>query len=165
MLVHRFAIFLFGEDLAIIKIAFPFIKNNIRLEIENTLELFQGQVEHSRDPTRQRLEEPNVCNRTGQVNVTETFTTNLARNDLDTTLFTDDATVLHALVFAAVTLVVFSWPKDFGTEETITLRLECPVVNRFRLLNFAKRTLTYLLGRRDRETNGVKIERVFRPLK
>ena len=165
MLFHRFAIFLFGEDLAIIKIAFPFIKNNIRLEIENALELFQGQVEHSRDPTRQRLEEPDVCNRAGQVNVTETLTTNLARNDLDTTFFTDDATVLHALVFAAVTLVVFGWTKDFGAEETVTLRLKCPVVNRFRLLNFTKRTLAYLLGRRDRETNGVKIERVFRPLK
>jgi hypothetical protein len=61
--------------------------------------------------------------------------------------------VLHALVLAAITLVVFGWAKDFGAKETVTLRLECPVVDRFRLLDFAKRTLAYLLGRRDRETN------------
>ena len=70
-----------------------------------------------------------MCNRAGQINVAETLTTNLARNDLDTTFFTDDATVFHALVFAAVTLVVFGWTKDFGAEETVTLRLECPVVD------------------------------------
>jgi len=82
--------------------------------------------------------------RTGQVNMTKTLTAHLTRDDLDTTLFTDDATVLHALVFAAIALIILGRAKNLGTEKTITFRLESPIVDRFGLLNLAERPFTNL---------------------
>jgi hypothetical protein len=103
--------------------------------------------------------------RTSQVNMTQALTTHLARDNFNTTLFANNAAVLHALVLAAVALVVLGWDKDFSTEKTITFRLESPVIDRFRLLNLAKRPLSNLFRRRDRETYSVKVQWVFRSLK
>jgi len=77
--------------------------------------------------------------------VTKPLTTNLGLDDLDAALFADDATVLHALVLAAVALVVLYWPKDLGAEEAITLRLEGPVVDGLWLLHLTMGPLADLV--------------------
>ena len=80
-----------------------------------------------------------MSNRCGQVDVTKTLTTHLGRNHLNTAFFADDAAVLHALVLAAVALIILGRTKDLGTEQTITLRLEGTVVDGLRLLYLAVR--------------------------
>ena len=75
-----------------------------------------------------------MCNRTGQFNMAHALATNFCQRDFNATLFTDDATMLHALVLAAQTLIVFDWAKNLGTEKTFTLWLEGTVVNGFGFL-------------------------------
>jgi hypothetical protein len=53
--------------------------------------------------------------------------------------------VLHALVLAAIALVILDGPEDLGAEETIAFRLEGPVVDRLGLLDFAERPLSNLV--------------------
>src|SRR5690606_29852134 len=78
-------------------------------------------------------------NRASQLDVAHALTTHFGKRDFNTTFFTNNATVLHALVFATQTLVVLNRTKYLGAEQTFTLRLEGTVVNGFRLFNFAVR--------------------------
>ena len=87
-----------------------------------------------------------MSHRAGQVDMSEVLTTNLARNNLDAAFLADDATMLHALVLAAVTLVILGRAKNLGAKETVTFRLKSTIVDRFRFFNFTERTLRTLSG-------------------
>ena len=113
---------------------------------------------------RQRLQEPDVRDRRGQVDVAEALTTHLGLDDLDAALLADDAAVLHALVLAAVALVVLDGPKDLRAEETVPLRLERAVVDRLRLLHFAVGPLADLVRRRQRDADRAERKRILRLL-
>ncbi len=104
-------------------------------------------------------------NRAGQVDMTEPFTADLARDNLDAALFADDAAMLHALVLAAVAFVVLGRTENLGAKEPVTFRLESPVIDRFRLLDFAERSFRDLVRRGDGEPDGVEIQWVFWPIK
>ena len=68
-----------------------------------------------------------------------TLTTYLCLGYLDTTLFTNDAAMLQALVLTAETFVVLYRTEDLCTEQSVSLRLERPVVNRLGFLDLAER--------------------------
>jgi hypothetical protein len=68
-------------------------------------------------------------------------------DDLDTAFFTDDATVLHAFILTAVTLVIFGGSEYLGTEQTVPLGLESPIVNGLRFLDLSVRPLSDFLRR------------------
>ena len=95
----------------------------------------------------------------------EAFTTNLARNNLDAAFLADDTTMLHALVLAAVTLVILGRSENLGAKKSVTFRFESTVVDRFRLLDFSERTFPYFIRGCDGEPDGVKIQWVFWPFK
>ena len=57
------------------------------------------------------LQEPDVRDRRGEVDVTQALTTDLGLDDLNAALLADDAAVLHPLVLAAEALVVLHGPK------------------------------------------------------
>jgi len=82
--------------------------------------------------------------------------TNFGQRYFDTTLFTDDATVLQAFVLAAQALVILDRAKYLGAEQAIALRLESTVVDGFRLFDFAIGPGTDLVGRS--EANGNRVE-------
>ena len=113
---------------------------------------------------RQRLQEPDVRDRRGQLDVAQALTAHLGLDDLDAALLADDAAVLHALVLAAVALVVLHRPKDLRAEQTVPLRLERAVVDRLRLLHLAVGPLADLLRRRQRDANRAERKRVLRLL-
>ena len=83
--------------------------------------------------------------RRGQVDVAEALAAHLGLDDLDAALLADDAAVLHALVLAAVALVVLHRAEDLGAEQAVPLRLERAVVDGLRLLHLAVRPLADLL--------------------
>ncbi len=85
----------------------------------------------------------------------------LRLDDLDAALLADDAAVPHALVLAAVALVVLRRAEDLGAEEAVALRLEGPVVDRLGLLHLAVRPRPDLLRRGQRDAQGVEVERVL----
>src|SRR5690606_27743472 len=72
-----------------------------------------------------------------------------------------DAAVLHALVLAAVALVVLHRTENLGAEETVAFGLERPVVDRLRLLHLAERPLSHLVGARQRDAQRVEGQRVL----
>jgi len=110
---------------------------------------------------RQRLQEPDVRDGRREVDVAEALAAHLGLDDLDAALLADDAAVLHALVLAAVALVVLHRPEDLRAEETITLGLEGPVVDRLGLLDLAVRPLADLLGRRERDADRAERKRIL----
>src|SRR5262249_9373849 len=97
----------------------------------------------------------------GEVDVPEALTAHLGLNDLDAALLAHDSTVLHALVLAAVALVVLHRAEDLRAEEAVPLRLERAVVDGLGLLDLAVRPLTNLRGRRERNTNRAKRQRIL----
>ena len=77
-------------------------------------------------------------NRTGQLNVCHPLAADFGLGDLNAALLADYATMLEPLVLPAQAFIVLDGTKNFGAEKPITLRLEGPIVNRFRLLDLAK---------------------------
>src|SRR6185436_20161803 len=102
---------------------------------EDLLEILEGHVEQRSNAGGQALQKPNVSDRRRQIDVAHALTSHLGLDHLDAALFTDDATMPHALVLAAIALVVLRRSEDLGAEEAIPLRLERPVVDGLRLLH------------------------------
>src|SRR6185503_1199967 len=113
---------------------------------------------------RQALQEPDVRDGRGQVDVAEALAANLGLDDLDAALLADDPAVLHALVLAAVALVVLHWPEDLRAEQAVPFRLEGPVVDRLGLLHLTVGPLPDLLRRRQRNADRGERQRIFRLL-
>ena len=86
-----------------------------------------------------------MSNRASQIDVSKAFPADFARDNLDSTFFTDNPPVLHALVFTAVTFVILGRTKDLGTEKPVTFRLESPVIYGFRLFHLTERAFTDFL--------------------
>ena len=129
------------------------VDDDVRLAVEDLLEVLQRDVEDVADAARQALQEPDVRDRRGQVDVAEALTAHLGLDDLDAALLAHDPAVLHALVLAAVALVVLHRAEDLGAEEPVALRLEGAVVDGLGLLDLAVRPLADLLGRRERDAD------------
>ena len=100
--------------------------------------------------------------RRGQTDVAQALATYLGLNDLDTALFADHPSVLHALVLAAVALVVLHRPKDLGAEQAVALGLEGSVVDGLRLFDLAVRPFADLIRRCKRDTDGRKRKWILR---
>src|SRR6185369_2838608 len=101
--------------------------------VENLLEILERDVEDVSDPRRQALQEPDVRDRRRERDVPEALTSNLRLDDLDAALLADDPAVLHALVLAAVALVVLDRSEDAGAEQPVPLGLEGTIVDRLGL--------------------------------
>ena len=68
-----------------------------------------------------------------------TLTTHFCECHFNTTLLADNTAMLHALIFAAETFIVFYGAKDLGAEKTFSLRLKGTIVYGLGFFNFAKR--------------------------
>ena len=77
-------------------------------------------------------------NRRGQLDMAHALTPDLGDGDFNPALFADDALILHPLVLAAQTFVVLHRTKNARTKQAITLGLKRPIVDGFRLLDFAE---------------------------
>ena len=147
---------LLGEELATLETRLLRVDDDVRLAVEDLLQILERDVEQVADARRQRLQEPDVRDRRGQVDVAEALAAHLGLDDLDAALLADDPAVLHALVLAAVALVVLHWAKDLRAEEAVAFRLEGPVVDRLRLLHLAVRPLADLLRRGQRDADRAR---------
>ena len=137
------------------------VHDHVRFEIENALQLLEGHVENGADLRRQTLQKPDMGDRRGQLDMPQPLTTNLGLNNLDPALFADHAPVLHALVLAAVALVVLDRPENLGTEQAVPLGLEGPVVDGLRLLDLTVRPFPDLVRRGQGYLHLVETEGSF----
>src|SRR3546814_1959369 len=76
------------------------------------------------DTARQRLQQPELRHRAGQLDVAHALAANLRKRDLDAALLADDAAVLHALVLAAQALVVIDRTEDARAEQAVQFRID-----------------------------------------
>src|SRR5207237_7431286 len=120
-----------------------------RREVQDLLELARGDVEQVADAARHALEEPDVRDGRGQVDVAHALAAHLLTGHLDATALADDALVADALVLAAVALPVLRRTEDALAEQAVALGLERPVVDRLRLRDLARRQVADLLRRRE----------------
>ena len=140
------------------------VDDDVRLAVEDLLEILERDVEEVTDARRQALEEPDVRDRRRERDVAHALAAHLGLDDLDAALLADDAAVLHALVLAAVALVVLDRSEDLRAEQTVTLRLERAVVDRLRLLDLAMRPLADLLRRGEHDADRAERARILRLL-
>jgi hypothetical protein len=129
----------------------------IGLEVQHALDVAQRHVEHHAQTRRQRLQEPDVRGRAGQLDVAHALAAHLGQRDLDAALLADHAAVLQALVLAAQALVVLDRPEDLRAEQAVAFGLERAVVDRLGLLDLAKRPRTDLLGRCEPDLDRVEL--------
>src|SRR5882724_1465541 len=95
--------------------------------------------------------------RTGQFNMSQPLSPHLGQRHFHTALVADNSTMLHAFVFAAKTLPVRYWSEDLGAKETVTLGLECSVVDGFGFGDLSVRPGANLLRRCQADLDTVKI--------
>src|SRR5690606_17139621 len=126
------------------------------LEVQNPLEILQRHVEHEADATRQRLQEPDMRHRRGQLDMAHALAPDLRERDFNAALLADHAAILHPLVLAAQALVVLDRTEDARAEQAIAFRLEGPVVDGFRLLDLAIGPGADALRRRDRDLDLIE---------
>src|SRR6202040_2986166 len=94
-----------------------------RREVENLLELARSDVEQVADAAGDALEEPDVRDRRGEVDVAHALAAHLLPRHLDAAALADDPLVAHALVLAAVALPVLGRTEDALAEQPVALRL------------------------------------------
>ncbi len=159
-------ILLFGQQRAVLQRGQARLQHDVVLEIENPLEVLERHVEQKADPARQRLEEPDMRDRRGELDMAHALAPHPRQRHLDAALFADDALVLHALVLAAQALVILDRAEDAGAEQPVALRLEGAVVDRLRLLDLAVGPRQNLFRARDRDADLIEhLGRHLRPEK
>src|SRR4029078_6371457 len=126
-------------------------------EIEHLLELARRDVEQVADAARDALEEPDVRDRSGEVDMPHPLSPHLLARDLHAAALADDALVPDALVLAAIALPVLRRTEDALAEQAVAFRLERPVVDRLRLGYLAGRPIADLLARRKPDTDRVEV--------
>ena len=126
-------------------------------EVEDLLQLLRGDVEQVADPARHALEEPDVGDRRGEVDVAHALAAYLGARHLDAAALADDALVADALVLAAVALPVLGGTEDALAEQPVLLGLERPVVDRLGLRHLAGRPAADLLRGREADLDCVEI--------
>ena len=93
-------------------------------EVKYLLQLLGSDVEQVTHARRHALEEPDVGDRRGQVDMAHALAAHLGPGDLDAAALADDALVADALVLAAVAFPVLGGTEDALAEEPVLLRLQ-----------------------------------------
>src|SRR5213076_2652677 len=114
-------------------------------------------VEQVADARGDALEEPDVADGSGQVDVTHPLAAHLLARHLDPTALTDDALVANALVLAAVALPVLGGAEDALAEEPVLLGLQRAVVDRLGLGDLAGAPAPDLLAGGKPNLNRIEV--------
>src|SRR3954466_3689695 len=97
--------------------------------VDDLLEITQGEVDEVSHRTRQSLEEPDVRDGYGELDVTHALATDAAQGDFDAAAIADHSTVANSLVFTAVAFPVLYRTEDALAVQAVFLGLERAVVD------------------------------------
>src|SRR5689334_10071415 len=115
------------------------IDDDVVRVVDDLLEITQREIDEVPHRTRQSLEEPDVSDGYGELDVTHALATDAAQGDFDAAAIADHATVANSLVFTAVAFPVLDRTENALAEQAILLRLERAVVDCLRLEDLAPR--------------------------
>ena len=133
------------------------VGHDIGFKVQHALDVAQRHIQHQAQARRQGLEEPDVGARRSQVDVAHALAAHLGLRHFHAAFFADHAAMLEAFVLAAQALVVFDRAKNLGTEQTVTLGLEGPIVDGFGFFDFAIRPGTDFLWRGQADFDGIEM--------
>ncbi len=133
------------------------VGNNEVGKVDDFFKRHHRHVEHGTNFRRHAAQEPNVRDRSSQINVAHAFTSHNRVSDFHTTLITDDSFIANLLVFATVTLPVFRRPENFFRKQSALFWLLRAVVNRFWFFDVAIRPAANRLRRGQAQTDGIKV--------
>ena len=136
---------------------FAGIDDDESFEIEHALQFAERDVEQVADAAGQALEEPDMRAGAGQFDMAQALAAHAGQRHFDAALVADHAAVLHALVLAAQAFPVGDRAEDTGAEQAVALRLEGPVIDRFRLGDFAMRPAPDLFRRGETDSDGIEV--------
>ena len=111
--------------------------NHVGREVNDLFQVLRSDIQQVTETGGHALEVPNMRHRGSEFNVTHPLAAHLGTGDFHPAAFADNALVTHALVLAAGTFPVAGRPENPFIEQAFFLRLQRPVVDGFRLLNFA----------------------------
>ena len=148
---------IFVDQLAFCERGDARLNNDVTLKIEHLFNVLQRHIQHQRDTRWQGLQEPDVRNWGGKLNVTHTLTTHALKCDFHATLFAGYAFVFDALIFTAQALIILDRSKDTRTKETVAFWFERTVIDRLWLFNFAVRPAFDLIWAGKGDTDIVEL--------
>jgi hypothetical protein len=131
-------------------------RDHVGREVDDLLEVLRSDVEQVADAAWDALEEPDVRDGRGQVDVTHSLATHLLARHLDAAALADDALEADALVLPAVALPVPGRAEDLLAEESVLLGLEGAVVDGLGLLDLAVRPGADVLGSGKSDTQLIE---------
>src|SRR4030042_1304186 len=161
VLLLGFLELLLVEELFILKRGFTGVGDDVGLEIEDLLQVLDGEVKDQTDPARRALEEPDVGHGRGQLDMAHPLPPHLGLGDLDAAALADYPPVFHPLVLAAKAFKVIYGPEYLGAEEPVLLRLEGPVVDGLGLGHLTPGPALDLLRGSDADPDPVEIDPGF----
>ena len=137
VLLESIKVHLIGKQLASLEIRHSRITHDECFKVEDPLDVAQRHVQEQPHTRRQRLQVPDVRDRTRKLDVPHTLSTNFRESDLDPAFLADDTPMLQTLVLAAQAFVVLDRPEDLRAEQAVPLRFERTVVDGLGFLNLA----------------------------
>ncbi len=137
VLLAGLAELLLGEELLVLERRVAAVDDDVVLEVDDPLQARRLHVQQRAEAGRHRLEEPDVHDGRGQVDVPHALAAHAAVRDLHAAPVADDALVLDALVLAAEALPVPLGTEDPLAEQAVLLGAVGAVVDGLRLLDLA----------------------------
>src|SRR3954466_2830845 len=105
------------------------IDDDVVRVVDDLLEITQSEIDEIPHRTRKSLEEPDVRDGYGELDVTHALATDAAQGDFDAAAIADHSTVANSLVFTAVAFPVLDRTEDALAEQAVLLWLERAVVD------------------------------------
>ena len=112
--------------------------DDVVLEVDDLFQAGGFHVQQGTQAAGHGLEEPDVHDRGGQLDVAHAFASDAAMGHLDAAAIADHALVFHAAVLAAGALPVLFRPEDAFAKQTVFFRPIGPVIDRFGLFDLAE---------------------------
>src|SRR5205814_6236593 len=120
--------------------------DDVVLEVDDLLQAGRLHVEERAEARRHRLEEPDVDDGRGQLDVAHAFAADAAVRDLDAATVADHALVFHAPVLAAGALPVLFGAEDALAEQAVLFGAVGAVVDGLGLLDLAEGPAADVMG-------------------
>ena len=159
VLILRFPELRFRQKLALLERSISGISDDVVLVIDDPLQLPARHIEHEADARRHALVKPDVRNGHRKINMAHSLPTHPAERHFDTAPVANHALVLNPLVFSAGAFPVARRSKNALAKQASLFRLECPIVDRLGILDFALTPAADAVGGGNGDGHLVKPDR------
>ncbi len=132
------AILFFRQELLTLERGRADVNDHVILIVDDFFKIAGLHVQKVAQAAGHGLEEPDVDDRRGEIDVAHALAAHAAVSHLDSAAVADDALVFCALVLAAGAFPVAFRPEDTFAEQAVAFRTVGAIVDRLRLFDFAK---------------------------